>query len=101
MLVLHHRVAAEVIAGARRLGIGNQEAVATDAIVVIQVGIPFLSAHDVFGAAAYVIHRGVRPVAVEAQHRDGVLRSLHALLRDFALGIYKSFHICARRRVRL
>ena len=101
MLVLHHRVAAEVIAGARCLDIGNQEAVATDAIVVIQVGIPFLIAHDVFGAAAYVIHRGVRPVAVEAQHRDGMLRSLHALLRDFALGVYKSFHICARRIVRL
>ena len=85
--VAHHGVAAEPILGTVGILVENAVGIILCEGARVQIGNTGLSAVGIVHLRALIEHRGIGPVAVEAQHGDGVGSTCNALLAANAVGV--------------
>ena len=95
VILVHIGVAAEVILAAVALVAHRHHLEVGGLAISIQIGITGLLTGQVSVTGAHVIHGSVGPVAVVAQHRDGVGSALLALFGAGLVGVHIAFDIQA------
>ena len=95
VILVHIGVAAEVILAAVTLVVHRHHLEVDGLLVGVQVRRTLLLTGQVIITGAHVIHGSVGPVAVVAQHGDGVGSTGDALGRAHLIGIHIAFHVSA------